>query len=51
MGKLRPRKEKGGAQLMLCPSGLQVNVLWGSITWATQDVAEDLGPSRDKVRG
>lgn len=50
MGKLRLRKGKGGAQLMLSPSGLQMNVLWGPITWGTQDVAEDLRPSRDKGR-
>lgn len=32
---------------VLSPSSLRMCVLWGPITWGTQDVAEDLGPSRN----
>lgn len=34
---------------MLSPPGLQGCVLWGPITWAAQDEADELGTSWDKA--
>ena len=48
MGKLRLRKVRRVTKSVQSPSSLQVCVPWGPITVATQDVAEDLGPSGDE---
>lgn len=41
--------QQGKGQSILSPPGLQGCVLWGPISWVTQDKADDLGTSWDKA--